>query len=158
MDHATTIARDAQPSWEQTFDHPEHGKLTFKVPKLPTTMDWLRVESTREQLAPAIAAGAGAGAALSEAIAGILALMSRPVIREERFEDPDTPGHEKLKQTLYDPREDPRFEFALVVWGAFNVWRNDVLSISAAPSTTTESHVSSASEPASAENATDGTE
>lgn len=126
MDEPETIASGGQPEWSEEFEHPVLGKLSFRVRRLPTTLEWLAVAALAEQVAPGVTVGTGA--LLAEAVAGILQLMERPVVRETRVEDPDTPGRQKLVQEQYDPRVDVHADFPIVVWGAFNVWRNRILS------------------------------
>lgn len=144
MDDATMIARGGQPSWSQEFQHPVHGALTFKVKALPKARDWLDMSVLKEQLAPGVIQGSGL--MLAEALAGMMTMMERPVLSEEREEDPDNPGHQKLRQTLYDPTEEEQWEFPVIVWSAFMAWRIKTLSPDVAEQVKNSSGATSGSE------------
>lgn len=126
MDTAATIAQGGQPYWEETFDHPKLGKLTFKVSSLPRTKDWLAHAVAQEQYGPGLSM-AGLPSALAAAVAAMKTFIQVPVIDEKRIEDPDN-GHVRIEQTFYDPLEDEHVEFVTLVWASFYNWRAQTLS------------------------------
>jgi hypothetical protein len=126
MDEAKTIALGGQPAWKHTFDHPEHGPLTFSVEKLPTNRDWLALAVASEQLAPSVQSGVGA--ALAEAIAGLQTIVKRPEISRTEEADPDDASHVKVTVQFYEPLDDQDMGFVTVVWATFMNWRADLLS------------------------------
>lgn len=125
MDEVKTIALGGEPRWEQEFPHPTHGELTFVVERTPRVKDWLAHAAMQEKIAPGLE-GAMAGE-LAAAVAAMYTFMQRPVIAEKRIEDPDTPGHERIEKTLYDPLEDEQMEFPVRVWRAWFEWRIGLL-------------------------------
>lgn len=126
MDDATLIAKGGQPQWTGTFEHPVHGELVFTA-RMPTGSDWCAQSVMQEELAPG--GLSGASALLPASIAGLLTILKLPVLSERREEDPDVPGHVKIVQTFYDPREDPYIEFVTRVWLDFYRWRLEILSL-----------------------------
>lgn len=125
MDTAALIAKGGEPAWQETFDHPEHGKLTFVCKAMPTGSDWLRQAMVQDALAPGLMTGTGA--VLAAAAAGMQTIIEPPVIDEKRIEDPDNPDHVKIELTRYDPLVDPNTQFPIDVWIAFHAWRIEVL-------------------------------
>jgi hypothetical protein len=119
---AEQIAAGGEPVWQATFPHPDHGDLTFTVKHMPVARDWLEHYTTMQDLAP------GVNSMLSAGIAGMLTFMDRPVLAENRVEDPDNPTHVRIEKVLYDPLEEQRFEFVMEVWATFTAWRVETLS------------------------------
>jgi hypothetical protein len=126
MDEAKTIALGGHPAWKHTFDHPEHGPLTFSVEKLPTNRDWLNLAVASELAAPGVQSGVGA--ALAEAIAGLQTIIKRPEISREEVPDPDDSSHVKVTITFYEPLDDQDMGFVTLVWATFMNWRAELLS------------------------------
>jgi len=127
MDAVQITARGGEPAWSGTFDHPEYGKLTFTVKRTPRNKDWLNHAVTQEQIAPGLTNGGGSGV-LAAAIAGMMTFIDRPVISEDRVEDPDNPDHVTVTQVRYDPLEDESIDYPVQVWLDFMTWRAELLN------------------------------
>lgn len=138
-DPIQTIAAGGNPEWTGTFKHAAHGELTFRA-KLPKgdqlTEHSLLADALRDQAAQRLSERLGVPVEpdrlsvetmlMLTAQSGILVLMERPVIREERVEDPENPDREKVVLHRYDPREDTDETFAVRVWTEFSRWRRDL--------------------------------
>jgi hypothetical protein len=136
-DALRTIAAGGEPAWEGTYEHPQYGSLTFRVPKMPKSEDWLRHAIKQDQLIVAYGGNpndVGSGTAmLAAAIAGVRRedgyepIVKPPVINEERLPDPDTPGHERIEKRYYDPLADEGTDIAMQAWLEFCAWRMGLL-------------------------------
>jgi hypothetical protein len=129
MDPIKEIAAGGQPSWENTFDHSELGKLTFRCKRMPTARQWLDQAIAQDNLqAGLVALPSGATVLLAAAIASMQTIIECPVIREDRRVDPDNPDHEWIEQTRYDPLNDPDIAFITAVYLDFWTWRQTLLN------------------------------
>jgi hypothetical protein len=128
-DPVKVIARGGQPSWEETYEHPEHGEMTFKG-KLPTARQLMEQSIAMDNLLAELSGDNQARSGtvmLASSITGMLHVLELPVVREERVvEDPDS-GHEVIHQIRYDPMEEPDTEFLVNVWADFWLWRQNQL-------------------------------
>lgn len=143
------IANGITPEWEQTFEHPVFGPLTFKA-KLPKAKA-LAAHSIEmdEQLGQMEATPRPSTMVLVAAIAGVKTLLERPVIRERREYD-ESVSREVVHQDLYDPEEEVSEEFLADVWMAFSLWRNSfLLRVGELGNSSGETTGSSSSEPSS---------
>lgn len=130
-DPIAQIAEGREPLWEQTFEHPEHGPLIFRVTKTPTNADWLRHAAAKDQMIRAQGGhpdDMGSQTQLfAAACAGIRELMECPLIAEKRVQDPEVEGHERIERIRYDPLEDTGMGFPIEVWITFFTWRGKLL-------------------------------
>lgn len=119
-----TIAHGGQPVWEETFEHPEHGPLTFKA-KLPTAIQLTRHSIEMDNLLAALYGEPSFQTQIMvAAIAGLKTLIERPVVAEKRFEDDDT-GMTKIEKLYYDPDSEVHEAFLGDVWRSYAEWRAD---------------------------------
>lgn len=119
---ARAIAAGNEPYWEGTFEHPDHGELTFRVKRKPQVMDWLAHTNAQYALT------GDAPSVLSGAVAGLQTFVECPVIREEPEDDNPDGDYVRVKQVRYDPLTDEHMEFPVQVFGAFFKWRAETLS------------------------------
>lgn len=128
MDAIEQIAHGGDASWEGTFSHPEHGELTFRVPRTLTNSDWIRHTNAIDRIVRSHGGDPNDASArttlFASACAGILELMERPVILEREIEDPENQDHVKIERVRYDPLLDENMNFPVQVWDAYFTWRN----------------------------------
>lgn len=119
-----TIAHGGQPVWEETFEHPDHGPLTFKA-KLPTAIQLTHHSIGMDNLLGALFAEPSLQTQImAAAITGLKVLIERPVVDEKRSEDPDT-GLTKIEKVFYDPDTELHESFLNDVWRSYAEWRQE---------------------------------
>lgn len=117
------IAVGGQPQWEETFEHRQFGKLTFKA-KLPTALALARHSIEMDNLLTDLYGEARLGTQLIvAAIAGLKTLIELPVVSETRREDEDVPERVVIEKVYYDPEAETDETFLSEVWTSFSLWR-----------------------------------
>jgi hypothetical protein len=133
---ARTIAAGGNPLFEQTFEHPVHGPLTFRG-RLPLATDSLRhsvaIDNLLVELAPGadpsfqtkVVAGAIAGMTVPDnAPAGKALMLELPEVAR----DPDPEDEGRVRVRYYDAATEASMEFLAEVWLAYSGWRAQMLS------------------------------
>jgi hypothetical protein len=125
------VASGEPVTWEHTFEHPKHGKLTARLPDMPTYGDWLRHSNTTDALIREFggnpnAAGGGTHM-MAAAIAGFRVLFAPITIAERRVEVDGDAAHERIEKDFYDPLQDENESVAMEVWLLFWAWREELL-------------------------------
>jgi hypothetical protein len=119
-----TIAHGGQPVWEETFEHPEYGPLTFKA-KLPTALVLTAHSIEMDNMFGLLYAEPSLQTQIMvAAISGVKVLMERPVVAEKRTEDPDN-GMVRVEKVFYDPDAEIHESFLGDVWRSYSEWRQD---------------------------------
>lgn len=135
---AERIGRGLPPKpWEQTFEHPRLGPLTFKA-TLPRALELaehsVRIDNvlagltSEPRVATMILAAAIAGLAHEDGVdaAGRSCLVELPCVREDRVDEPEK-GSVRIERHFYDAAAESDIAFLIEVWNAFSIWRRDLL-------------------------------
>lgn len=129
-DPLRTVAHGGQPEWEGTYEHLEHGELTFKA-KLPKTKALTAHSIAMDNELAELTAPEGPRPGtmiLVAALAGMKTLVELPVIDRREETDEDAPGRTKIVTVYYDPDEEVDTGFLVQVWTDFSVWRQTFLT------------------------------
>lgn len=132
---AQTIARGGNPPWEQTFEHPRHGPLTFRG-QLPTNGQTLahRVAlDARLAELPDVATARNptlilaAGLAAMELVDGASGAARLLMLPEISRTEEETERGTIVRKVFYNADEDTDADFVVDVWMAYSAWRASLL-------------------------------